>query len=257
MQHRQTILITGAAGTIGSILAPALSKDHEVVGVDVTEPGTRASGWRFVQGDVRDAGLLERLLQGSDSVLHLATGAPGGWDGLLSVDIRATKDLFDLAARAGSRRVVFASTNHVAGGLELDYFRRGISSGEREPQDGVIGPTDPIRPDSDYGAAKAFGEAYGRFIAETTDTAVSCLRIGTVAPIDDPGAYGSSQEFAHIPGGARGVALRLRATWLSHPDLIRLVHEELSAGDRFRLRFGVSDNPGRFWSRETYVWNPS
>jgi uronate dehydrogenase len=256
MEHRLNILITGAAGTIGRILAPALSKDHDVVGVDVAEPPGRAEGWRLIQGDLRDARLLERLMEGNDCVVHLATGAPDGWGGLLSIDILATKELFDLAGRAGSRRVVFASTNHVAGGLELDYFRRGKSSGEREPQAAAILPTDPIRPDSAYGAAKAFGEAYGRFIAETTNTAVSCLRIGTVAPIDDPGAYASSSEFAHIPGGPRGVALRLRATWLSHPDLIQLVQEELSADDRFRLRFGVSDNPGRFWSGETYAWNP-
>jgi uronate dehydrogenase len=256
MRHRRNILITGAAGTIGSILVPALSKDYDVVGVDVAEPGARSEGWRFVDGDVCDSGLLERLLEANDFVVHLATGAREGWNGLLSVDVRATKDLFDLAARAGSRRVVFASTNHVAGGFELDYFRRGVSSGERGPHDGAIPPTDPIRPDSDYGAAKAFGEAYGRFIAETTDTAVSCLRIGTVAPVDDPDAYATSPEFAHIPGGARGVALRLRATWLSHQDLIRVLQEELSADDRFRLRFGVSDNPGRLWSLETYRWSP-
>jgi len=253
--HRDSILITGAAGTIGSILAGALSGGADVVGLDLAGADDDLAGWRFVRGDVGDRDLLERSLQSRDVVIHLATGAPRGWDGLLDVEIRATKQLLDLAALAGTRRVVLASTNHVAGGFELDLFRRGLSSGDREPDAVVVEPTDPIRPDSPYGAAKAFGEAYGRFTAETTATAVSCLRIGTVAPVDDPAAYATSPQYAHIPGGAQGVERRLRATWLSHPDLIRLVREELAAGDRFRLRFGVSDNPGRFWSLQTYCWS--
>jgi nucleoside-diphosphate-sugar epimerase len=254
--HRHSILITGAAGTIGSILGPALSDHENVTGLDLPGVDGGSAGRGLVRGDVGDRDLIEGLLQSSDVVVHLATGAPRGWEGLLDVDIRATRQLLDLAALAGIRRVIFASTNHVAGGFELDYFRRGLSSGERGSDAAVVEPTDPIRPDSAYGAAKAFGEAYGRFTAETTDTAVSCLRIGTVAPIDDPDAYATSPEFAHIPGGVRGVSRRLRATWLSHPDLIRLLREELSADDRFRLRFGVSDNPDRFWSLETYGWNP-
>jgi len=252
--HRDSILITGAAGTIGSILGAALSGDADVTGLDLVD-GRDAAGRQLVRGDVGDRDLLERTLRSCDVVLHLATGAPRGWEGLLEVEIRATKQLFDLAAVAGIRRVVLASTNHVAGGFELDYFRRGGSPVDRDPDAAVVEPTDPIRPDSPYGAAKAFGEAYGRFTAETTGTAISCLRIGTVASSDDPAAYATSPQYAHIPKGAEGVERRLRATWLSHPDLIRLVREELAAGDRFRLRFGVSDNPCRFWSLETYCWN--
>jgi uronate dehydrogenase len=252
--HRDSILITGAAGTIGSILAAALSGDADVTCLDLVDAHDSADR-QLVRGDVGDRDLLQRMLESCDVVVHLATGASRGWDGLLEVEIRATKQLFDLAAVAGIRRVVLASTNHVAGGFELDYFRRGGSPVDRDTDAAVVQPTDPIRPDSPYGAAKAFGEAYGRFTAETTATAVSCLRIGTVAPSDDPTAYASSPQYAHIPKGAEGAARRLRATWLSHPDLIRLMREEFAASERFRLRFGVSDNPGRFWSLETYCWN--
>lgn len=243
------------AGTIGAILAPALSDDLIVTGLDVVDVGTGSRAWRAVRGDVGDRNLLRRYLQPGGAVLHLATGASGGWEGLLAVDLLGTKGLLDVAAQIGARRVILASTNHVVGGFELDYFRRGVAPGLGTIEtDLVIRPTDPIRPDSEYGAAKAFGEAYGRFIAEATETAVSCLRIGTVAPIDDPSAYATSPEFAHIPGGGEGVGRRLRATWLYHADLLRIVREELAASDRFRLRFAVSDNPGRFWSLETYCW---
>jgi uronate dehydrogenase len=247
-------LITGAAGTIGGILAPALSDDLLVTGLDVVDAGNRSGAWRTVRGDVGDRGLLRRCLQPGGAVVHLATGLPRGWDGLLAVDVLGTKGLLDAAAEVGVRRVILASTNHVAGGFELDYFRRGVAPGLGTVA-AVVRPTDPIRPDSEYGAAKAFGEAYGRFIAETTETAVSCLRIGTVAPVDDPAAHAASPGFANIPGGVEGIGRRLRATWLYHADLLRIVREELAADDRFRLRFGVSDNPGRFWSLETYRWN--
>jgi nucleoside-diphosphate-sugar epimerase len=256
-QHRGDILITGAAGTIGSILAPALSDELIVTGLDVLDAGTPSNGWRTVRGDVGDRELLQRCLQPGGAVVHLVTGASRGWEGLLAVDVLGTKGLLDAAAQIGVRRVILASTNHVVGGFELDFFRRGVAPGlGTGAPDLVVRPTDPIRPDSEYGAAKAFGEAYGRFIAETTQTAVSCLRIGTVAPVDDPAAYARSPEFDHIPGGAEGVGRRLRATWLYHADLLRIVREELAATDHFRLRFAVSDNPGRFWSLETYRWNP-
>jgi nucleoside-diphosphate-sugar epimerase len=247
-------LITGAAGTIGSILAPALSEDGPVICLDVVESSPGSPAWRGVRGDVGDRELLRRCLEPGGAVVHLATGVARGWEGLLAVDVLGTKGLLDAAAQVGVRRVILASTNHVVGGFELDYFRRGLAPGLGTVA-AVVRPTDPIRPDSEYGAVKAFGEAYGRFIAETTETAVSCLRIGTVAPVDDPAAYATLPDFAHIPGGAEGIGRRLRATWLYHADLLRIVREELAANDRFRLRFGVSDNPGRFWSLETYRWS--
>jgi nucleoside-diphosphate-sugar epimerase len=255
-QHGGDILITGAAGTIGGVLAPALSDHLLVTGLDVVDVGTASRGWQTIPGDVGDRELLRRYLQPGGAVVHLATGASGGWEGLLAVDLLGTKSVLDVAALVGTRRVILASTNHVVGGFELDYFRRGVAPGLGTVEADLVRPTDPIRPDSEYGAAKAFGEAYGRFIAETSETAVSCLRIGTVAPVDDPAAYAISPNFAHIPGGAEGVGRRLRATWLYHADLLRIVREELAASDQFRLRFAVSDNPGRFWSLETYRWNP-
>jgi len=209
-----------------------------------------------IEGDVRDRALLQELIRPSSLVIHLATGQREGWDGLLSVDMLATKLLLDTAAAGGASRVVIASSNHVVGGFELDFCRRGAAPGIgiTSPQDAVE-PTDLIRPDSEYGAAKAFAEAYGRYVAESTALKVSCLRIGTVAHPDDPSAHAESPQFRDIPGGREGVERRLRATWLYHDDLVRILREEIDADERFRLRFAVSDNPGRFWSLRTYRWN--
>ena len=219
---------------------------------DWTEPAA------LVAGDVRDRALLQKLIRPSSLVIHLATGQRDGWDGLLAVDMLATKLLLDTAVAGRARRVVIASSNHVVGGFELDFCSRGTAPGLgiTSPRDAVE-PTDPIRPDSEYGAAKAFAEAYGRYVAETTALKVSCLRIGTVAHPDDPSAHAESPGFRQIPGGREGVERRLRATWLYHDDLVRILREEIDADERFRLRFAVSDNPGRFWSLRTYRWNGS
>jgi nucleoside-diphosphate-sugar epimerase len=242
------LVIAGAAGTIGTILLSGLAGAYSLSAFDTAvDPGSASE---IAHGDVRDREFLQRAFRDATVVVHLATGMHGGWEGLLSVDVVGTKQLLDAACATGIRRVVLASSNHISGGFELDRLRSPVGG------DGVLEVTEPIRPDSEYGAAKAFAEAYGRFLAETTDLAVSCLRIGTVAPVDDPAAHRSAQQFDYIPGGPEAVERRLRATWLYHDDLLRIVREEIEATDRFRLRFAVSDNPGRFWSLDVYRWNP-
>jgi nucleoside-diphosphate-sugar epimerase len=171
---------------------------------------------------------------------------------LLEVDIVGTRTVLDAAAAAGVRRVVLASTNHVAGGIELDAVRGARPSGN--------GGLAVVRPDSPYGAAKAFGEAYGRFISESTTTAVSCLRIGSVRPDGAAPPEVAPDEVA--PYWPRellapdALAARLERTRLRGEDLISIVDEELEARDRFRLRWAVSDNPGRPWPLDVAVWNP-
>jgi uronate dehydrogenase len=243
------VVIAGAAGTIGTILLPGLAGAYSVGGFDAAvDPGSQS---RIAHGDVRDGQFLERALRNAAVVVHLATGVRQAWDGLLSVDILGTKALLDAASTTGARRVIIASSNHVSGGFELDRFRGRVPPGGK-----ALDVSEPVRPDSEYGAAKAFAEAYGRFVAETTDLAVSCLRIGTVAPVDHPAAYRSIEQFGYIPGGPEAAERRLSATWLYHHDLLRIVREEIEATDRFRMRFAVSDNPGRFWSLDVYRWNP-
>jgi NAD+ dependent glucose-6-phosphate dehydrogenase len=249
-EHR--LLITGSSGAIGTILVRGLSEEYGIVGLDRRPPQLHHANFTWQEGSISDAELLQRVLPGSRAVIHLATGSPDGWTGLCDTDIVGTKLLFDIASQCGVQRVIFASTNHVVGRFELDRLA-GVPS--TEPARSLL--TGPVRPDSAYGAAKAFGEAYARFAAETLPLSVSCLRIGTVRLHDDPERFVASPEFSHIPGGEEGVRQRLRATWLRHPDLLAIVREELHASDKFRLRFAVSDNPGRFWPLEVYRWDPA
>jgi hypothetical protein len=88
----------------------------------------------------------------------------------------------------------------------------------------------PVRPDSDYGISKVFGEATGRYYSEQFGLEVACLRIGTENRHNSP-----TQSVRHF------------ATWLSHRDLVQLVDCCLTAPLKFDIFYGVSNNLWRFW----------
>jgi hypothetical protein len=93
-----------------------------------------------------------------------------------------------------------------------------------------IRPDDPIRPDSDYGAGKAWAEALAREYCELYGVSSMCLRIGSVLPDDDP-----------------RLNPRTMKTWLSHRDLSQLSRKCLQSTLGYGIYYGVSDNYGRFW----------
>ena len=106
-----------------------------------------------------------------------------------------------------------------------------------------------VRPDSDYGASKAFGEALGRMYADRFGMRVVCLRIGSVLPDDDPAGPWPLAGAGWMPWLTDADRrARIRATWLSHRDCAELVRCALEADVRFVIAYGVSDNTRRFWS---------
>jgi UDP-N-acetylglucosamine 4-epimerase len=73
------ILVTGAAGFIGSHTTRALIADgHEVVGLDDLSTGhlrnlpTPAGRWAFVHGDIRDPAICAAAMRDAEAVVHLA-----------------------------------------------------------------------------------------------------------------------------------------------------------------------------------------
>lgn len=128
------VVVTGAAGFIGSHLADALLADgHEVVGVDafldyypraVKERNLAAAlaqpGFRFVDGRIQELD-LPALLEGAGQVYHLAAqaGVRASWgdDFRLYTDhnVLATQRVLEAAAKAGTPRVVMASSSSVYG----------------------------------------------------------------------------------------------------------------------------------------------
>lgn len=120
------ILITGAAGFIGSNLTEALlERGHTVVGLDNLSQGFLLNlknvqnhrRFRFVEGDIRDEKLVLRLTRGCDVVVHLAAfKIPRYSDAMdtLLINSHGTLSVLKAAAHYGAK-VVAASTSDVYG----------------------------------------------------------------------------------------------------------------------------------------------
>jgi uronate dehydrogenase len=207
------ILITGAAGRVGSFLRRGLPDlGWRVRGFDLHRADD--SGTEWVTGDLRDAAALADALHGVDAVVHLA-GIPdeAAFPDLLSVNIDGTYRLFEAARRADIERIAYASSNHAVG-----YHPRTSHA----PVD--LRP----RPDTLYGVTKVFGEALASLYADRYGMRVACLRIGTCFE--------------------RPTTVRHLSTWLSPADAVRLVDAALRAPDLgFATVWGVSANTRGFF----------
>ena len=130
------VLVTGAAGFIGSHLAESLlAQGHHVIGLDsfyenyapqVKRRNLRRAlahdGYRLIEGDLRDEAILQGAFQAEpEVVVHLA-GLVGVRDSLLrpaeymDVNVRGTTLVLEAARAAGVSRLVLASSSSVYGG---------------------------------------------------------------------------------------------------------------------------------------------
>lgn len=140
------ILVTGAAGFIGSHVCEALLADgHLVLGLDAfipyypralkernLTPLYAQPGFTFLEADLR-TGHLEPLLEGVDAIVHLAAmaGLMRSWqefEGYMTCNVLGTQRLLAAAANTGSPHFVHASTSSVYG-----RFATGDESAALEP----------------------------------------------------------------------------------------------------------------------------
>lgn len=84
-----------------------------VVGMARREFDPAAEGWAKVEyrrGDVLDRGALAALFDGADVVVHLAFAIFGGREETRKVNLEGTRNVFEVAIRAGVGRLVYASS---------------------------------------------------------------------------------------------------------------------------------------------------
>ncbi len=231
----ERLAITGAGGLIGTILREALADRYAITAIDIS-PGDGID----VVADMTAADAAEAALAGADLVVDLAANpaADTPWSLVRANNIPSTLNALEAAHRAGARRLVFASSNHVTGLYEDDEPYASVVAGRLDGLDPEQLPrltsAVPIRPDGPYGVGKALGEAAGRYYADAHGLSVVCLRIGTVNRENHP------QDERH------------HATLLSHRDLVQLVERSLAAPASvgFAILYGVSANTWRFWDIE-------
>lgn len=204
------LVLTGAAGRLGSYLREPLSKlcDELVTTDRAADIGKLYPNERYVQADLADLAPMVDLLQGADMVVHFgAIGDEAPWDQILPSNIVGAYNIWEAAYQNKVRRVVYASSIHAVGMYPKNQF---------------IGTDVPHRPDTFYGLAKCFAEDLASLYWEKRGVELVCMRILSAANVGNPRALGS---------------------WLSYDDLIHLVERSIDTPvTGFTIVYGVSNN---------------
>jgi dTDP-L-rhamnose 4-epimerase len=153
------ILVTGAAGFIGSHVAEAMAAaGHEVRGLDSLVPAVHAGrpdylDWELVTADVRDSAAVDRALDGVDAVCHQAALVGLGVDlsdlpAYSDVNVTGTAVLLSAMGRREVSRLVLASSMVVYGEGAYDCLIHGrVRPALRDPADLAAGRFEPRCPE--------------------------------------------------------------------------------------------------------------
>ncbi len=179
------ILITGGAGFIGGHLAETFLRDgHSVTVLDNLDPyydvGIKRhtidrcrevgdESYTFIEGDIRDAELVDDLVDEADAVYHQAAqaGVRTSVDDPRkpnSINVDGTLNILDAARDSTVERVVLASSSSVYGKPEYLPYDEDH-------------PTTPVSP---YGVSKLAAEQYARVYSEVYGLPTVSLRYFTV-----------------------------------------------------------------------------
>lgn len=185
------ILVTGAAGFIGSNLVESLIRDNYVIGVDNLSSGRKENLSEFLQSenfafrtiDVKDTELLKREMDGVDVVFHLSANADvrkgyedSGVD--FRENVQATLSVLEAMRAKDVSEIIFSSTSAVYGNAAVI------------PTPEFYGPLVPI---SHYGASKLGAEAFIFSFSSNYGIKSSVFRFANV--VGRRGTHGAIADF--------------------------------------------------------------
>jgi uronate dehydrogenase len=222
------VLLTGASGNLGRMLTKALAEQGWTLRLtDIAPfPDPIPARAAFTRADLNDGVTILRLAEGCGAILHFGgVSVERPFEEVLGPNIRGLFHIYEAARREGAR-VVFASSNH--------------SIGFHERRESIAADTQFL-PDGFYGLSKAYGELMGRLYWFKHGVESVFLRIGSCFP---------------EPTDAR-----MLATWLSYPDLARLVTRCVLTGSTgCSVVWGASNNGRMTWwrndARDKLGWAP-
>jgi uronate dehydrogenase len=210
MPDYQRILITGAAGSLGSHLRRGLTHLADRLRlVDVRDMGAAAAHEEVVVCDLADKAAALEVTRDCDAILHFA-GHPReqSFEEIVADTLPAAYHVYEGARRHGAKRVVYASSTHAV----------GFHPVEAVPDTRVV-----HRPDTFYGLTKTFVEDLASLYWDKFGLESVCLRICSCFPEPEN--------------------RRMLWSWLSFADCVRLAEAALLAPRvGFSVIYGTSDN---------------
>jgi dTDP-glucose 4,6-dehydratase len=227
------LLVTGGAGFIGSNFVRRTIEGAypDLAGADVVvldaltysgnlenlAPIADSPQYTFVEGDIRDAGLLDQLLADVDAIVHFAAESHvdrsvRDASAFVETNVLGTQRLLDAALRAKTPRFVHVSTDEVYGSID----------------EGSWDELQPLEPNSPYSASKAGSDLLARSYFRTHGLNVSITRCsnnygpyhfpekliplfvtnlidGTHVPLYGEG--NNVRDWLHVDDHCRGIAL--------------------------------------------------
>lgn len=209
----KTILITGAAGRIGTFMRAELAGKYELRLSDINPVRDLKPGETFMRADISKMKDARRITKGVDAVVHF--GGQSGehdWEHILNANIIGFYNTLEAARVNGVKRFLVATSNHAVGFYPITQ---------------TVDHKVYIKPDSRYGVSKVFNEALASLYADRYGMEMFCMRIGNVnrEPIDR----------------------RRLAIWISPRDMAQLVTIGIERPKlHFEIVYGISDN-ARAW----------
>ena len=243
------VIITGAAGEIGTQIVEELSAAHELCLIDrvsvseqksiIADLSNGHSRSRWKPWSVARCPRWMEAFEGADVVLHLAIDRRDTVpeQQLLFSNVQTNVNVIEAATRYRVPRVVFASSNWAVKALE-----RELAPLCYLPDGPKVGSDAPPRPITSYGISKALGEISGRMAVDEGQLAsFVAVRIGsflTLPPQDER-----------------------RSRWIGSPDMRSLLRRCVEAEfEGFHVVYGVSAQPTAPYdlshTRRLLSWEP-
>ncbi|SRR5579883_32696 len=168
------IVITGSSGYLGKALVKHFREQrYDVIGIDIVE-----SNETTIVGSVTDRNLIEKVITGSDIVIHSAAlHKPHinthSKQQFIDVNITGTQNLLETAIKNKIKSFIFTSTTSV--------FGHALSPGDEEPAVWINENLSPI-PKNIYGVTKFAGENLCQLAHQETGLNIIILRTSRFFP---------------------------------------------------------------------------
>lgn len=220
MPAPRTVLLTGAAGGVGTLMRELLPQyGYELRLLDLVPVDGAPDA---ITADLADKDALREAVRGVDAIIHLAgISVEAPFEKILRANIEGTYNLYEAAREEGVRRVLFASSNHAVG-----FTPRPVGD------DPLIPVSTPRRPDTFYGLSKGFGEDLAQLYWDLHGVETVSVRIGSCF--------------------RKPTNVRMLSIWLSPADCARLLHAALTAENvKHTVVYGSSANTRLWWDLST------